>query len=88
MTDRHGPRVQGGAAGFVRLLGHEVGRGALLPGVAHAHFGEAPPPAAYALQNVTVMLAHARMLAGDSLYVHPGLSAGVDMVEFVPASIK
>jgi hypothetical protein len=104
MTHRHWVRGRRAAVGLALALG------AAVPTAARAQFVEPPPPAAYALQNVTVVRADgtraeaqtviiragrmaaigrnvpvpadARVLAGDSLYVYPGLVDGQGSVAF------
>lgn len=104
MIHRHADRVRGAALGFALALGMTI------PGPARAQFVEPPPPAAWALQNVTLVRADgtrtaeqtivvragrieaigrgvavpadARVLAGDTLYVYPGLIDGAGIVSF------
>lgn len=103
MTSRRARRVRSAVLAL-------AGAALLLPTAAEAQFTEPPPPAAYALRNVTIVRgdgstetgqtiviranrieaigrnaaipADARVLAGDSLYVYPGLIDAAGTLKF------
>jgi imidazolonepropionase-like amidohydrolase len=82
MTQRHGARVRG--AGPVMLLMAAL----LVPAPAAAQFVEPPPPAAYALQNVTLVRADGTRLTGQTLVVRAGRIEAAGTGIAVPADAR
>lgn len=88
MTHRHGVGGGGLAARAARLFLGAAGAALLLPLDAAAQFTEPPRPAAYALQNVTVVQADGTQQAGQTVVIRGGRIQSIGRLPSVPADAE
>src|SRR5690606_23740290 len=82
MDNRHASRIPRSAFTIA------IGAALIVPGSAHAQFTDAPAPAAYALQNVTVVRPDGSSDAGQTIVVRAGRIETLARGAAVPADAR